>query len=136
MAWKWWKPKDDPLKNKYVHELEDSIEAIDEETDQRDTSFVELDASAKRNVLYSFLEIGETLKSIDDNPEVDTEGLPNDDSRKWRHLRNRIAHDPVEVKDNHQYVQQHIEDLSELDEQLDDYWLENVPEEESVEEDR
>ena len=79
MAWKWWKPKDDPLKNKYVHELEDSIEAIDEETDQRDTSFVELDASAKRNVLYSFLEIGETLKSIDDNPEVDTEGLPNDE---------------------------------------------------------
>ena len=55
---------------------------------------------------------------------------------KWRHLRNRIAHDPVEVKDNHPYVQQHIEDLSELDEQLDDYWLENVPEEERVEEDR
>lgn len=26
MSWKWWQPKDDPLKNKYVHELEESVD--------------------------------------------------------------------------------------------------------------
>lgn len=135
MSRKWWKPKNDPLKNKYVHELESSIDSIDEETDERETDFEELDGSSKKSVLYSFLEIGETLKAIENEDELNTEELPVDTSRKWRSLRNRIAHDPVEVQNNHEYVQEHIDDLEELDEQIDDYWLENVEDEDYVEED-
>lgn len=129
MPWKWWKPKDDPLKNKYVHELEESVKAIDDETDNRETEYEDLNVSGKRSILFSFLGIGETLKDIEQEDELNTAELPTDIQRKWRELRNRIAHQPLEVQEDDVYVQEHIDDLEELDQQIHQYWLENVEEE-------
>ncbi|MEM7368695.1 MAG: hypothetical protein AAF587_08815 [Bacteroidota bacterium] len=126
MAWKWWKPKDDPLKNKYVHEIEVSKNAIDDETNNRETAFKDLDETTKRSVLLSFLNVGETLKNIEDEDEVNSEDLPKDQTRKWRLFRNRIAHDPLWVQGKSEYVQEHIDDLNEIDEQIEAYWLEKV----------
>lgn len=124
MAWKWWKPKDDPLKNRYVHEIEVSKDAIDKETDNRETVYEDLDETKQRSVLFSFLNVGETMKNIEQEDELNTDELPLDRSRKWKLLRNRIAHDPLWVQGKSEYVQDHIEDLSELDDQIDAYWLE------------
>ncbi len=65
MSWKWWQPKDDFLKNKCIHELEESVDNIDEETDDRETEFQELNDTTKRSVLLSFLSIGETFNIFD-----------------------------------------------------------------------
>jgi uncharacterized protein with HEPN domain len=129
MPWKWWKPKDDPLKNKYVHELEESVSNINEETNDRETEFQELDDTTKRSVLLSFLGIGETLKNIENEDDLNIEELPQDDARKWRNLRNRIAHFPQEMQEETETIQEYIDDLDEIDEQIDQYWVEKTKDE-------